>query len=222
MSFKLTKIIFSGLICVRVAFAGGDKAAVSPDRVSVFQVPLVCPAATQIGCGSRAKPILLAFEREPPVEAAWLNRAGTLMAIVWRPETKRKARRATFKEVSTHEALDARELAGTERKKALEDFPSEKQWLRGSDVDRLSEEEARIVADRLIRKIRNLVTLTDQQANGLQQQIGGILKRKLTGELPEGSSPRDEVLKALRQELNEKDVILLQDALKDYRPGRDE
>ncbi len=50
------------------------------------------------------------------------------------------------------------------------------------------------------------------------KQIGGILRRKLTGELPEGSSPRDEVIKALRQELNEKDISVLEDALKDYVP----
>jgi hypothetical protein len=43
---------------------------------------------------------------------------------------------------------------------------------------------------------------------------------------PDGSPPREEVLKLLRQELSEKDVSklvnLLQEALKDYRPNRDE
>ena len=32
---------------------------ITPERISFYEVPLVCPAAAEIGCGSRAKPILL-------------------------------------------------------------------------------------------------------------------------------------------------------------------
>ncbi|MGH8162953.1 MAG: hypothetical protein ACREP1_01315, partial [Rhodanobacteraceae bacterium] len=35
------------------------------ERVTIFQAPLRCPAAPQIGCGSAAKPILLELERDP-------------------------------------------------------------------------------------------------------------------------------------------------------------
>src|SRR5688572_12608991 len=52
-------------------------------RVAFYNVPLRCPAAPEIGCGSRAKPVLLELERVPGINEAWLNRAGTIAAIVF-------------------------------------------------------------------------------------------------------------------------------------------
>ncbi len=59
-----------------------EEAQTSMDRISVFNVSLQCPAAPQIGCGTASKPILLQLEREPAVAEAWLNRAGTQIAVV--------------------------------------------------------------------------------------------------------------------------------------------
>jgi hypothetical protein len=86
------------------------------------------------------------LESESTVAEAWLNRPGTLMAIVWKPETKRKQRINTFKAVTEKNDLEAQELAGAERKKALSNFLSGEGWLRGSDVDCLSDEEAGIMS----------------------------------------------------------------------------
>src|SRR5205807_2236072 len=116
----------------------------------------------------------------------------------------------------------AHELNGAARKKALTDFLSGKGWFRGSDVDRLSEEEAGIMAGRVMRKIRSVITFTDEKAKVLQDQSTEIFKRRLTGQLPDGSSPREEILKILRQHLSEKEVSVLEEALKDFRPNRDE
>src|SRR5207249_11618195 len=65
---------------------GENAAATTANRISVFKAPLVCPAAPQIGCGSASKPILLDLERQAGVHEAWLNRAGTIIAVVWKPE----------------------------------------------------------------------------------------------------------------------------------------
>jgi hypothetical protein len=73
-----------------------------------------------------------------------------------------------------------------------------------------------------MRKIRSLVTLDDEKAKALQDQVTDIIKRGLIGETPDGSSPREEVLKLLQLELGEKDVSLLREGMKDYRPDRDE
>lgn len=54
----------------------------APDRIDFYQVSLRCRAAPGLGCGSRAKPLLLELERNPAVAEAWLNRAGTLVAVV--------------------------------------------------------------------------------------------------------------------------------------------
>lgn len=80
MRFQLTVLAIAGLFCAGNARAENKK-VLPPDRVSIYQVSLVCPAAPQIGYGTRAKPVLLALERETTVAEAWLNRAGTLMAI---------------------------------------------------------------------------------------------------------------------------------------------
>ena len=221
MKANLTTIAAAMIICAAGALAETAEPAIADSRISVFEVPLVCPAAPEIGCGSRSKPILLELEKQNSVAEAWLNRQGTLLAIVWQSEAKRKARNASLKLVMKRQELDARQLEGAERKKALADFPSAKEWLRGSDVDRLSEEEARIMGGRVVRKIGGLVTLTNEQTKELQEQIATVFKLRLTGQLPEGSSPREEILKVIRKTLNEKDVKLLQEALKDYRPGRD-
>ena len=54
------------------------------ESITFYDVPLVCGAAPSIGCGSRAKPLLLDLERQPAIKEAWLNRTGTVVAIVWR------------------------------------------------------------------------------------------------------------------------------------------
>lgn len=210
------------LIFVTAGFAKPTKTAVSSDGISVFKVPLVCPAAPSIGCGSRAKPVLLKLEKQDAIAGAWLNREGTLLAIVWKPEANRKTRKATLAAVLKDQGIEVRELGSGDRKAALAGFPSSKEWLRGSDVDRLSEEEAGIMAARLVRKIKTIISVDDAKALTIERQSAEILKRHLTGELPEGTSPREEVLKVLRENLNAKDVAVLQEQLKDYRPGSDQ
>ena len=87
---------------------------------------------------------------------------------------------ATFNAVMKKEELDARELKGAAKNKALKDFRSGDGWLRGRDVDRLSEEEAGIMAGRLIRKIRTLIALTDEKARVIQEQSTDVIKRAYT------------------------------------------
>src|SRR6266446_421878 len=143
MKTKLTVITVGGLLWAWPTAAATTNAVkiIAPARISLYEVPLVCPAAPQIGCGSRSKPILLALEREAAVAEAWLNRAGTVMAVVWKPEAKRRERAATLRAIIKKEEFEARELSGTAKKKALKDFLSGDGWLQGRDVDRLSEEE---------------------------------------------------------------------------------
>ena len=222
MRAKLTLPAVAALLFVTAAFAEPTKPAVSSDDISFFKVPLVCPAAPNIGCGSRAKPILLELEKQDAIAEAWLNREGTLLAIVWKKEANRKARKRSLTAVLKDQGIEAHELGSRERKTALAEFPSSKEWLRGSDVDRLSQEEAGIMAARLARKIKTIITLDEAKARAIEQQSAEILKRRLTGELPEGTSPREQVLKVLRENLDAKDVAVLQEQLKDYRPGSDQ
>lgn len=216
MKTNLAVITVAGLLWPWPTGAATKNAAriIAPDRISLYEVPLVCPAAPQIGCGSRSKPILLALEHEAVVAEAWLNRAGTVMAVVWKPEAKRAARVATLKSITKKEELEARELSGTARKKALKDFLSGDGWHQGSDVDRLSEEEAGIIAARLVRRIQARVPLSNEKAEALRVEFTDIFKRRFTGAQENDELNLEErLLEVLQGHLDEKDVAVLKETL---------
>jgi hypothetical protein len=148
-----------------------------------------CPAAPAIGCGSHAKPILLQLEADPSVREAWLNRPGTMVAVVWNPDAKKKARREVEKTLKEQEAS---KLSGDKEAKALADFDSGKGWYRGADVDRLSEEEASVIAARLVRRVQAKTTLAKEKAEGLEAALTDSIKKVLTGKMtvPEGAEER--------------------------------
>src|SRR6266481_2629095 len=168
MKTHLTAVLAGGLLYAPFAGAAENATALTADRVSVFKAPLVCPAAPQIGCGSASKPILLDLEKEPGVLEAWLNRAGTIIAVIWKPgsDTETRSKVATgLKEDRTTE------LQGDSRDKAVQDFLSGKGWYHGADVDRLSEEEADIIAVRLVRRVQAKTALAKDKAEGLQRAL---------------------------------------------------
>src|SRR5437868_13769074 len=119
MKTHLTAVLAGGLLYVPFASGAENATALTADRVSVFKVPLVCPAAPQIGCGSASKPILLDLEKQPGVLEAWLNRAGTIIAIVWTSETNAETRRDLAAGLKEDRAI---ELQGHSREKAVQDF----------------------------------------------------------------------------------------------------
>ena len=53
------------------------------DAITFYDASLVCGAAPAIGCGSRSTPLLLDLEEHRATSEAWLNRAGTIIGIVW-------------------------------------------------------------------------------------------------------------------------------------------
>ena len=77
--------------------------------------------------------------------------------------------------------------------------------------DRLSEEEAVINAAKLVRKIRELISVTDEKAKTLQHEFTAVLARKLT---QGGSREETEaaLMKVCQQHLEEKDIAILHEA----------
>src|SRR3984893_17865486 len=112
MKTHLMAALMGGLLYAALANVAANTAALTPDRISVFKAPLVCPAAPQIGCGGASKPILLDLERQPGVFEAWLNRAGTLIAVVWKPDANAEARVHVAAELKEDRAT---EMQGTSR-----------------------------------------------------------------------------------------------------------
>jgi hypothetical protein len=196
---------------------------INPALVSFYDVPLVCPAAPQIGCGSASKPLLLELEHGGAVSEAWLNRAGTVLAVVWPEQSQPGPRLQAVDAVLKARELSAKELGGGARQTALKDFQSGAGWYRGADVDRLSEEEAGIIAARLAARIREKLALTAGQTGALQTDFTSALKKKLTGQFTPDEL-RETMFKICREHLGEKDAALLQDAFNkgELRPGPNE
>jgi len=162
--------------------------SISMDRISLFEVSLQCPAAPKIGCGTASKPILLQLEQEPGVTEAWLNRAGTEIAVVWKPEAETAARRNVAAKLTD----DAKEVQGEARDEAVKSFLSGKGWYRGADVDRLSEEEAGIIAARLIRRVEAKTPLPKEKAQALQRDLAESWSKCVTSGKHVASNPGDQ------------------------------
>ena len=213
---KTLLIVSAWLLLWQSAVTAGNvettKGKASKKDVSVYRVPWRCPAAQQIGCGSHAKPILLQLERNPSVSEAWLNRQGTAVAVVWKPDAKRKARQSAEK---TLKEENASKLSGEAQTKALADFESGKGWYRGDEVDRLSEEEAEVIAARWVRRVQAKTTLTEEKAEGLRGALTEALKQCLTGEaaMPETAEEKARELgRIARPFLDEKQMQILSEA----------
>jgi hypothetical protein len=199
-------VVLSALLCATLASAAENPTPVTADRISVFKVPLVCPAAPQIGCGSASKPILLDLEKQPGVLEAWLNRAGTRIAIVWKSESGAETRRKVAAELKEDRAT---ELDGKSREETVNDFLSGKGWYRGADVDRLSEEEADIIAARLVRWVQAKTTLAKDKAEGLQRAFSDLLRKDLTGK-----GPNQKLKDLAREYLDQAQIKILEEAIK--------
>ena len=211
MKTQLIAVLAGGLLYSPLVSAAENAAAATADQISVFKAPLVCPAAPQIGCGSASKPILLDLERQPGVLEAWLNRAGTRIAVVWKPESDAPTRRKIVAELKEDHAT---ELDGKPRDEAVKDFLSGKGWYRGADVDRLSEEEAAVIAARLVRWVQARRPLAKDKAESLQHALTNAMRKDLTGKSV-GPGHLEDAADVAREYLDQEQIEILNEAIKD-------
>jgi hypothetical protein len=189
---------------------------------------LVCPAAPEIGCGSRSKPILLDLEKDSTISEAWLNSAGTVLAVVGAESSSRESRAKAVHQLLEKKSATATELNTESREQQLKSFLSGAGWYRGAEVDNLSKQEAGIIADRLVGRIRAKVAMPDDQAKALATGLADVYKRRFTGGADNSKQTseqqkKDELLKVAREHLDEKGVAAFQEAIaKGYQPGPNE
>jgi hypothetical protein len=144
--------------------------------ISFYKVPLVCGAAPDIGCGSRAKPALLAMEQNKAISEAWLNRAGTVYAVVWKEkDMTQKVARPIFKKHSI--AFEA--MNSSESPEMLSTFRQDGKWLRGADVDKLSMEEAERIAESTTGFLLNKNEITPEEYSAIKPDIEDYFKNEL-------------------------------------------
>ncbi len=192
----------------------------NPNLVSLFRVPsLVCSAAPEIGCGPCAKPILLDLQRDSNISEAWLNRAGTVLAVVGTDGSTRESRaKAVRTALEAREKATATELDGDAREQQLKSFSSGEGWFRGAQVDVLSKQEAGIIAARLVRRIQARVSLPDDKAKALQLGFVDAFDRFIASKPDPPQEDRlqrynQELLKVAQANLDEKGVAAFKEAL---------
>lgn len=171
MKILITVILFSGIAVTVVNSKFINAMGSINDNVSFYEVPLVCNAAPSIGCGSRAKPVLLSLEKLDVIKEAWLNRRGNVIAIVWSENSSPGIRTKEVAELFDKNNLDISELLDDEYSTNLESFLLHKNWYRGDDVNELSKEEAGIIADQLMEVINAHTEIENEDQELLKKEI---------------------------------------------------
>jgi hypothetical protein len=157
--------------------ASQETPTIAPERLTFYEVGLVCPAAPKIGCGSEAKPVLILLGRDAHVAGAWLNEAGTRLAIGWKQE------RLSTEEVDAlldDTGIAVHEITGNARAELVASFQSNRGWYDSASVDRLSEREAGIIAARMMRRISAKLTLAPEQAEHLRSAFEQAIRDDFT------------------------------------------
>ena len=142
---------------------------------------LACPAARGLGCGSAAKPVLQALEKKSSIQEAWLDHPGTTLGIIWKKNAKADSRSVEIQSVADDRGIALHEITGDQREATLKTFAFRNGWYRGSEVDLLSEEEAGVIADRLVRRAMAKEPTIRGKADSLRPALLKVIREQLTG-----------------------------------------
>ena len=148
----------------------------SDEIVSFYDVPLICGAAPEIGCGSRIKPLFIDAEKETSIKESWTNREGTVIAVVWSQNEDEELIQSLFEKNGIEATLIGNE---EELKTVSSDFRQDKKWLRGMDVDQLSIEEAGVIADNLTQVAVEENLITKDESTKIKKDLEEYFKKEL-------------------------------------------
>ncbi len=152
------------------------------DTVTFYEVPLVCGAAPEIGCGSRIKPLFIDTEKEKAIKESWTNKGGTVLAIVWNDEMSNPAQRdQILHPLFEKHGITAEYISDTARHSELRaSLHSDKDhWLKGMDVDKLSIEEAGVIAKNLTQFAEDAKIITSSESETIRKDIEEYFKKEL-------------------------------------------
>ena len=155
--------------------------------ISFYKVPLVCGADREIACGSRVKPLFIETEKVKEIKESWINRQGTVIAIVWQENISQEEKeiiiQPLFKKCDIVSELISDEA--TEKELSEKFFanlaPTQKEdkWFKGMDVDQLSLEEARAIGDSATLFALNSNLITEPEALQIKKEIEEYMKTEL-------------------------------------------
>ena len=169
------------LLGILSSFQSGQSLDPQPN-ISFYEVPLICGAAPEIGCGSRLKPLFLDFAKVSHVKEVWSNRQGTVVAIVWNePIPSKKERQSIVQPIFEQNIVDAQLVSNqTKISELTSSFQGDEKWYRGMDVDLLSIEEAGIIAESLTSFALNEGIITNEESAVIKSDLEGYFKKELT------------------------------------------
>lgn len=144
------------------------------ENISFYKVPLVCHAAPTIGCGSRSKPVLSDLEKATGVAEAWLNRSGTIIAIVWEEGPNATLKHTVVTGIFEKHQVNAKELSNDDYTHNYQSFSKGENWLKGSEVDKLSKEEASIIANQIVDAIKEKTKLSSENERKIHQKTTDV------------------------------------------------
>jgi hypothetical protein len=201
------------------AVAAADQNDARSNRVTFYSVPLTCPAARGLGCGSAAKPILLDLERTSMIDEAWLDQSGTTMAVVWAHDSATHDRKTALSAITEARGLSIEELTGDANASAAAGFASGKGWHRGTDVDTLSAEEAQVITDRLLGRFAAKAPTAKAKTAALRPEMIETIRQLLVGECQSIAECREKVLTLARRHLTARELTTFTEAVDaGYRP----
>ncbi len=151
------------------------KTTLKKENITFYSVPLVCNAYTDIGCGSRAKPVLVEMEKNPSTKEAWLNREGTVIGVVWQNEEQTNVVKPLFEKYE----IDFTELKSKETAKNEKTFRKANLWYKAVDVDKLSIEEAAHIAETYVNYCLDKKMLLQGEADKIKPEIENYFKAEL-------------------------------------------
>jgi len=198
-----------------------SRADTPAERLTFYEVGLACPAAPKIGCGGKAKPALRALAADENVAGAWLNEAGTRIAVAWK---NRPLPKKNLDEILGDHSLTIHEVRTKARTKLVESFHETDGWYDAAIVDRLSEREAGIIAARFVRRLKAKTKLTSDQEKNLKDGFEQTIRRAFTSDA--GVDIEDvgkELVSVSEKYLSAVDVALARKVItRGYRPQANE
>ena len=178
MKLKITiHSILIALITVSTTFG---LMAAPKKSITFYKVPLVCASAPSIGCGSKAKPVLEQLEKNNNVAEAWLNHAGTVIAVKWKSNINTATGQNNINSLFKEQNLNVSVVSGKEYDALLKNFNNKTDWLRYIEMDNLSKIEAGIIAQRLVARVNAKTSLNTTTIESLESEFKNVFNSRFT------------------------------------------
>ena len=170
-----------GLITVVIALNRANTNIIDTEIISFYEVPLVCGAAPDIGCGSRVKPLFIDTKKLPEIKESWINRPGTVIGFLWDASmTNEEEREKIIRPLFEKHTIEASLIKDDTKIKVLTaSLMGKEKWYKGMDVDQLSIEESGRIAESAVKDAMNANLLNEEEAGKIKEDIEAYFKNEL-------------------------------------------